>query len=31
MDFAVEPQAFRWRKVTFFGGLYQKVVAERKL
>jgi ubiquinone/menaquinone biosynthesis C-methylase UbiE len=26
-DFASEPEKFRWRKVSFFGGLYQKVVA----
>lgn len=30
-DFAAEPHAFHWRKDTFFGGLYQKVVAERKV
>ncbi len=28
-DFASEREAFVWRKSTFFGGLYQKVVAER--
>ena len=26
-DFASEPEKFRWRKETFFGDLYQKVVA----
>lgn len=26
-DFASEPEKFRWRKESFFGGLYQKVVA----
>jgi SAM-dependent methyltransferase len=30
-DFAAEPEEYRWRKDTYFGGLYQKVVAERKL
>ena len=25
-DFSSEPEKFRWRKETFFGGLYQKVV-----
>ncbi len=29
-DFARHPQAFTWRKETYFGGLYQKVVAIRK-
>ncbi len=29
-DFASEPGEFRWRKDTYFGGLYQKVIAERK-
>ncbi|MGB0750248.1 MAG: rhodoquinone biosynthesis methyltransferase RquA [Magnetospiraceae bacterium] len=28
-DFAAEAGHFRWRKDTYFGGLYQKVVAER--
>jgi hypothetical protein len=27
--YASTPDGFRWRKQTFFGGLYQKVVAER--
>jgi hypothetical protein len=26
-DFASEPEEFHWRKESFFGGLYQKVVA----
>ena len=26
-DYASEPEKFRWRKESFFGGLYQKVVA----
>ena len=26
-DFASEPEKFHWRKESFFGGLYQKVVA----
>lgn len=26
-DFASEPEKFRWHKESFFGGLYQKVVA----
>jgi len=30
VDFASEPDAFDWRKKTFFGGLFQKVVAQRK-
>ncbi|TVR98672.1 MAG: methyltransferase domain-containing protein [Rhodospirillales bacterium] len=30
-DFAAERDAFTWRKETFFGGLYQKVVAQRKM
>ncbi len=30
-DFASERDDFHWRKTTFFGGLYQKVVAERRL
>lgn len=30
-DFASDPDAFVWRKTTYFGGLYQKVVAERPL
>jgi SAM-dependent methyltransferase len=29
-EFAADPEEFRWRKDTYFGGLYQKVVAERK-
>lgn len=29
-DFASEPGAFHWRKDLYFGGLYQKVVAERR-
>ena len=29
--FASDPEPFIWRKQTFFGGLYQKVVAERPL
>lgn len=29
-SFAREAEAFTWRKETYFGGLYQKVVAERK-
>lgn len=29
-DFATTPDRFTWRKETFFGGLYQKVVAVRK-
>jgi len=28
-SYAGHPDGFRWRKQTFFGGLYQKVVAER--
>ncbi|MBI4184194.1 MAG: class I SAM-dependent methyltransferase [Proteobacteria bacterium] len=28
--FASRPEPFRWRKETYFGGLYQKVVAERR-
>lgn len=30
-DFATDQDDFHWRKTTFFGGLYQKVVAERCL
>lgn len=30
-DFATDQDAFVWRKSTYFGGLYQKVVAERPL
>lgn len=30
-DFASDRDAFVWRKTTYFGGLYQKVVAERPL
>jgi len=29
-DFATDPTGFEWRKETYFGGLYQKVVAEKK-
>ena len=29
-DFAAERQRFTWRKETYFGGLYQKVVAVRR-
>jgi ubiquinone/menaquinone biosynthesis C-methylase UbiE len=29
-DFATDPSAFRWRQETYFGGLFQKVVAERR-
>ena len=29
-DFAADRDAFSWRKETFFGGMYQKVVAERR-
>jgi len=29
-DFATDKTAFDWRKETYFGGLYQKVVAERR-
>ena len=29
-DFASDRDDFHWRKTTFFGGLYQKVVAERR-
>lgn len=28
-DFAEQPELFRWRKESFFGKLFQKVVAER--
>ncbi len=28
-SFASRPERFRWRKETYFGGLFQKVVAER--
>lgn len=27
--FASDPGAYRWRKETFFGGLYQKIIASR--
>ncbi len=27
--YALDPKAFRWRKQTFFGGMYQKVLVER--
>lgn len=30
-SFASNPEPFVWRKETYFGGLYQKVVAERPL
>lgn len=29
-DFASDPDAFTWEKRTFFGGVYQKVVARRR-
>lgn len=29
MDFANAPEKFAWRKETYFGGLFQKVVAQR--
>ncbi len=29
-DYADDPTAFSWRTETFFGGLYQKTVAERR-
>lgn len=29
-DFATNPGAFNWRREAYFGGLYQKVVAERR-
>jgi len=29
-DYATDAAAFTWRRQTYFGGLYQKVVAERK-
>lgn len=29
MDFSREPDSFIWRKETFYGGLFQKVVARR--
>ena len=29
-DFATDPGGFRWRQETYFGGLFQKVVAERR-
>ena len=28
-DFATDRESFRWRKEVYFGGLYQKVIAER--
>ncbi len=28
-EYASRPEGFAWRKETYFGGLYQKVVAER--
>lgn len=28
-DYATAPEAFAWEKTTYFGGLYQKVVARR--
>lgn len=30
-NFATNPEAFTWRKEIYFGGLYQKVVAERRV
>lgn len=30
-DFASDPDAFTWEKRTFFGGVYQKVVAHRPI
>lgn len=30
IDFAADSSGFSWRKETYFGGLYQKVVAERR-
>ncbi len=29
-DFATDPGSFHWRQETYFGGLFQKVVAERR-
>lgn len=29
MDYASRPNRYQWRKETFFGGMYQKVVVER--
>lgn len=29
-DYATDPDAFTWRKETYFGGLYQKTVAKRR-
>jgi hypothetical protein len=29
-DFASVPEQFNWSKETFFGGLYQKVVAVKQ-
>lgn len=29
-EFASHPELYRWRKQTYFGGLFQKVVAERR-
>jgi hypothetical protein len=30
-SFASTPEGFHWRKETYFGGLFQKVVAERHM
>jgi len=30
IDFATDPDRFHWRQETYFGGLFQKVVAERR-
>jgi ubiquinone/menaquinone biosynthesis C-methylase UbiE len=30
IDFASDPEPFSWRKQTYFGGLFQKVVAQRE-
>lgn len=30
VDFAAAPEEFEWRKMTYFWGLYQKVVAQRR-
>ena len=29
-DVATDPGGFRWRQETYFGGLFQKVVAQRR-
>lgn len=31
VNFASNPDAFIWRQETYFGGLFQKVVAERRI